>query len=163
MYSLLIHKPSKLYLGYNDGKAYIVGFKNAHHARVVSRKLSGTLPELKLRRSNYENIAPAINDGLLSFGMDFGLINVTMDPDALLEIPLSKNGGRPVKSRGDVSLDYRVMSMNSQDVFSYPFDKRIGLIIPDEIVEESDDSIKYMCQVLDPVDNIEMFRSSLKL
>lgn len=162
MFSLLLHKPSKLFMGYNDGRSYIVGFKNAHHARVVSKRISGLPPELKLRRSNYENIAPAINDGLLSFGLDFGLDNVTIDPDALLEIPLSKKD-TPLRNRKAISFDYGVVQMEPRTLYGYPFDKHIGLILPDEVVEESEDSIKYICQVLDPVENIEMFRSSLKL
>lgn len=147
-----------MYFGHTyQSKSYVIGFRDPMHAWSVCKKL-GPHPKLRLRRNEYQDISRDINDGLLDFGIVFDINNVTIDMDALLEISWDKKNTR------QSSLEYDVYDLREEVLISYPFEKCVGIIFPERLLRnKGEESFKFVCNVIDPVENIELFRSSLKM
>lgn len=156
MYSVLVHKGTKMYLGLShESHHYVVGFKNLKQANMVSKRV-GPRPQLKIHRTFYENIASTLNDGLADSGLGYNFTDVTIDTEAVLEVPWDE--------LTPSILPYRAIQVPFQQIISWPFEKRLGIIMADEMLKNSNtSSFNFICQVIDPVEDIEMFRTSLRM
>jgi hypothetical protein len=162
MYSLLVHKASNMYLGHiHKDRSYVIGFKERQHAIRVCRKI-GETPRINIERSDYENISKHINDGLIDYGIiGLNFTNVTIDTQAILEI---HHDNVPLRNNKQIAQPYKILDLSQETLMSFPFEKRVGIIMPEtEVMTDARGKFSFIASVLDPVEDIEMFRSGLSM
>jgi hypothetical protein len=116
---------------------YVIGFKNVTTARKVHYFIN---PEPKLLLICNEYIEKQVE-------MHNQNITIHIDPKATLFIP--KMRGSFLDPMNDANFH---MSHHKEDEFlRFPFEKNLGIIMPYELFEESDDEFIFKAVVVDPI------------
>lgn len=152
-------------LSVNHVHQYVVGFPNATLTRRVLRYLPSN-PSLGLQRHFFEDINLDVKRGLMA--MDVPVTDMPneliIDTAALLTIPKL----HPVELYDDISSSdddecYDLFTMDMMDFFMMPLEKNVGIIIPDETLEDSESHYIFRSYVVEPTNDVNNFRKSLRL
>lgn len=142
-----------------DGKTYITGFNNIAMVSRTSQQIK-VPPVVNLDRSLVMDITDDLKEGLNSYGFkdeDMTFTSITIDTEALLTIEKEKD---PALRNGDnVVID----TLDPGDFMYLAFEKNLGLIMPYATYLDNDEYLVYQSNVVDPSNDPELFRKSLKL
>lgn len=151
--SIVRNKNTMLGCKYNS-RSYVIGFQNNFHGEMVRRIVDDSSTDnIMLMRYLIEDISQDVNYGLRKFGMNKSVENITIDVMATLIIPKSK--------RKDMNLEIEKIDIG--DFMMFPLAKQIGVIIPMDILEDSEKSIVFQSQVVDPIDDVELFLQNMSV
>lgn len=124
-----------------DNKDYIIGFKNAYIARKVQYNMHPE-PKIILLKSN-------------TMSIEKENINIYIDNDASLFIQkLQGDYYNPINDGG-----YHMKNENLDNFMLFPFTNSIGIIIPYNLIDETNDEYIFKCIVLDPSPMVELFKA----
>lgn len=134
-------------------KSYIVGFSHRPYAEYV-RTFVHENTKMIIKNSEVENVAEQIKDGLYDRGiMGFNIDTVNVDESATLMIDKKLNINKMACLMDDVSLE---------ELLSIPFSNGIGVVFAFDIIDNGEESIMFSAQVLEPINNMTIFRNRLK-
>lgn len=145
------HKSDLLSVVHNH-KKYVIGTHSRDIANIIRRKL-GHEGDLYLGRKNIYDVTHDVNQGLRSIGLDVNVQKVTIDTHAELTIINKETEG----------VDYNITLIEPEEFLLYPIQKNIGIVMPYDLIKENGFIVTYMTNVVDPCDDFESFRKSLKL
>lgn len=154
MYSIL--RSQSTYLGYVDKrKSYVIGFKQEKHALHV-RDRAQRVPKLHLHRREFLDVTKDIKWGLENMGVEgIDVANVVIDTQAILHVCYNKDeDGQPSP--------FEVYPIEERDLIAFPFDKNVGVIIPETVIMADENEIVFASQVIEPMNSITQFRSLLE-
>jgi hypothetical protein len=139
---------------------YVIAFDNKTIARSVHYCIHPN-PSFRLERGSGIDISTDVNRLLLDSGVHTVSETITIDVLAQLYIPKMQHPGgmhNPLNDGG-----FHLEELLQEDVYMYPFEKNIGVIIPHAINWESGSQMVFFSQVIEPVDSIKQFRKTLEL
>ena len=120
----------------------------AVHRPDIRERLRGRIGNIRIRRSEYDNIAADVSDYLKD--IDIMYDKITIDTAAEVEIfeqpKLLKEVHKPV---------------SAQELLLYPFRYYLGIIVPYMIVGDTGSSVVMQAYVIDPVEDYGLFVRSL--
>lgn len=134
-------------------KPYVIGFTNKVNA--LTLKESITLePFCHLLRNNISEVSDELNTGLRKFGIDSNLSDFTIDVDAKLTI---------MKKDQDDKRDYNLIleTMDYGEFLLTPITRHVGVVMPTDLILEDRFKFEYLCQVIDPVEDLNVMREGL--
>lgn len=138
---------------------YIVVFKTDKMARKVQYTMHPD-PIMRIERENFMDITEDVTNGLSQMGLDHLVQgNISIDVSSRLYIPKSTEPGGVSNPMNDGG--FHLASSPMEDLFMYPFEKNIGLIMPYDVSWEDNKQIVLTCQVLDPVESTFHFAKNL--
>lgn len=136
-------------------KNYIIGFQQKKHAIIVHNNIcTNSINNIMLLRYYIENVSDEVNTGLKLLGVDNINTDISIDLEASLIIPKRK-------VNKNYNEDITIEDLNFEKFLMYPFDKNIGISLPFTLEENTDDKFIFTAQVIDPCDNIDIFRKNL--
>lgn len=140
-------------------KHYVIGLQQRKHADMLKRIINKqNVDNIMLLRHCIDDVSDEINKGLAVLGMDEMSVNdVTVDVDATLIVPKKK-----LTSVYDV-MPTSVDEILFEDFLMFPFNRHIGVALPYEILEDDEKQLVFLTQVIDPTQDTELFRRSLKI
>lgn len=146
-----IHHPTHLGF-FHDNKPFIIGFTRSQEVIYATRMISQNVTPSLL---NYHgrDVTEIVEQGLLEMGRPRQLSEIRVQEHALLR--LSKEI-TPM-------FDWMIDSIPTHFFFQYPIHKGIGIVMPMQKTIETDTEIIYTCQVVEPMNDIDLFRKSLHL
>ena len=148
---LLRHKNS--FVGVRKGiNQYVVGFFKPSYVHLAKRVID-TSRDLYLEAASFD-VSNDVNDGLESMGVGKKVSDLSVDINAKLTIPVVNE---PVGTGVDVEF------YKTSDFIMLPFEKRLGVVIAEELQEAKDSHWIWTCQVIDPCEDVEHFRNNLKM
>lgn len=139
---------------------YVIAFDNKTNARSVHYCIHPN-PVFRLERGSEIDISTDVNRLLLTSGVNTVSETITIDVLAKLYIPKMQHPGgmhNPLNDGG-----FHLEELLQEDVYMYPFEKNIGVIIPHGIDWETSSQMVFHSQVIEPVDSVNHFRKSLEL
>lgn len=160
-YTTIRNVQKRSLLGLTDpktNKPYVIGFPKHHMAQRACTWLP-TEPLIKLQRGAHDNMTTEFNETLVEIGLGkFVVDNLMVDCGALLVVPK--------RSKGDIDdveaiNNYKVFNIPSEEFTLYPFERSIGIIVPQETVRETKKTITYLSMVIDPCFNANLFAKHL--
>lgn len=144
-------------IGFVHGtKPYILGFAS-RGLSMYTREIIQDKPNIHVMRRYYDNVTNTINEGLKYLDVDRQIADVTLDMDAHVTIIKKDDGG------GDIADRYDVQDVSFDDFLLYPFNKCLGVALVTKIIDDDDKKVVYTAQVIDPCDDIDLFRNRLRL
>lgn len=123
---------------------YVIGFKNIVMARNVQYNLHPE-PRIILDRANITEIS-VLEDCM------------TIDLNSKLYIQKYNGSAQDPLNDGH----YHINTEDELNFLQYPIDKMIGVIMPNELLDEDDDNFIFESQVIDPFFKAEFYRSRLR-
>jgi CRISPR/Cas system-associated protein Csx1 len=140
---------SKNLLGLTDRKSkpYVIGFIDKSLALHVSKNITID-PNCYILRGITHDISDDVNSGLKSMGINEIIDDICIDVNAKLTI-MKKPESDPVKT------DFFIETMDYGVFMMYPFEKMVGVILPNFIMDEDDHKMEFESQVIDPSDNLK--------
>lgn len=140
-------------------KNYIIGFKHKKHAILVHNNIyNNIINNIMLIRYYTEDISCEVNKGLQAIGIDEDISDINIDLNATLIIPK-----RSIDYDSINGVDINIEMLSFSEFLMYPFDKNIGISLPYELDETVDDKFIFSTQVIDPCNNINIFRKNLSI
>jgi hypothetical protein len=139
---------------HQGGKTYIVGFPVTEHAKYV-RKYANVSSRMRLTMSKgTENVSKVVKQGLAEdFGItDFNVGEIIINEQAILTISKKININKTALALQEMPLTEFIM---------LPFTKNLGIVMPVEIVVDEDKQIVFEAQVVNPVNNPDLFQMRL--
>jgi hypothetical protein len=149
-----LHSEHNYALGFHQaGRTYIIGFPARQHAEHV-RKYASVSSKMKLTMSKgTQNISKVVKAGLEELGItDINVGDIVINEQALLFIEKR------------VNINKQALIMDEQplsDFIMLPFTKNIGIVMPSEIVIDEPKRIVFEAQVINPVNNPDLFQMRL--
>lgn len=138
----------------HEGKPYVIAYNNFRLAHRIGRIMKSP-PDITLHRDTVIDVTREVNNLLMDIGFkESDFQEITLDISAQLHIQKA-----PKNEITDVNYDLEVMDQS--DFFFLNFGKNLGLIMPQEKIEETDDKVVFLSSVVDPAINIDQFRKSL--
>ena len=138
---------------FHNEKHYAIGFKNQILARHVQYNLFHTLDTAK---------DPIIylckKDTDSTINIDFKSKQATMSFCNNADLYIQK--AKPISDR-IVYSPYHLDVVPEKTFLCYPIDQNIGIVIPEEIVEEDDDIMVLQCQMIDSFFIPDYYRKQL--
>lgn len=149
----------------NCATSYIIGFTKSNMARHVMHTMH-PMPSNRLIRSEQVDITRDINNGLKTIGINntYLVQDLKLDTNARLLFQKYKgdcNQGMNPFNNPLADGGFHLDSIKSEDFLSYPFSHNLGIIIPLENINETDEHTMYSCMVVDPAFNEGMFKAQL--
>lgn len=145
------HKSDLLSVVHNQ-KKYVIGTHRRDIADVIRKKM-GHEGDLYLGRKNVYDVTHDVNQGLQSIGLDVNVQKVTIDTHAELTIVNKETEG----------ISYNIDLIEPEDFLLYPIHKNIGIVMPYDLIKDNGYILTYLTNIVDPCDDYESFRKSLKL
>jgi hypothetical protein len=142
---------------------YIIGFeKNAFRRRVLLDLPSK--PVLELQRHYFEDINLEVKQGLMSLNIPITDIpnEIIIDTAALLTIPKVQPFERFGEEK-EYDVTYSVFTMDMVEFLSLPFEKNVGIVMPHDMLEDSETQYIFRSYVIEPPNDVNNFRKSLRL
>lgn len=150
------HVKKKNLLGITDSmsnKPYVIGFPKHQMAQKLCSLLPAD-PSIIVQRMSNDNLTLDFNESLSDVGLEhFRVDKLTVDYGAKLVIPK--------RTIGESMTDYMVHNIESSDFLLYPFEKSIGIIIPQDYIRETKTNITYFAMIIDPCFNANLFMKGL--
>jgi len=133
--------------------SYVIGFQNRKMAASVADLLQKD-PKITLTPSsiNNEEQMKATDIGMPDMAISF----LNMDTRAELVVPKKDKNS-------DCDVKYMLSDMDIDTFYTLPFERNIGVIVPFEQISESDECLVFASTVIDPVQDIQKFASSLEV
>lgn len=139
-------------------KNYIIGFQHYKHANLVNENIcKDSINKIMLLRHHIENVSREVSNGLKAIGSYESYDNITVDLTASLIIPKS-----PDSEIQNVNNNFIVSKLAFEEFLMYPFNKNIGISLSYELEKENNHFI-FTSQVIDPCDDIKLFREKLHI
>ena len=136
-------------------KNYIIGFQKPIHAKLVHENIcNDSINKIMLLRHCIENIGKDVSNGLKVLGIDESYDDIGIDLNASLIIPKSK-----IINKNN---DLIISELKFEEFLIYPFNKHIGVTFSYELEKENDYMI-FTSQVIDPCNDINLFREKLHI
>lgn len=145
------HKSDILSVVHNQ-KKYVVGTHSRAIAEGIQKKL-GHEGSLYLCRKSVYDVTQDVNEGLRSIGLDVNVQKITVDTHAELTIVDKNTDG----------INYNLNLVEPEEFLLYPIHKNIGIVMPYDLIKDNGYIVTYLTNVIDPCDDFESFRKSLKL
>jgi hypothetical protein len=124
---------------YHLGAHYVVGFKNVNMVRKVHYSLNPQPNLLIVRDTNID-----LHDELEVNGYD---IPLKLDVNATLFIPKLKGCFMdPMNDTG-----FHISEYEENEFLKFPITKNIGIVLPYNLVEETDEEMMFKAYVIDPL------------
>jgi hypothetical protein len=146
-------------------KPYIVGFANRHTA-VYIKEVINREPDIHIMRRYYDNVTQEINEGLNDKEIDFKVSDVYIDIDARISI-MKKSDDQYVYDYNDlyktVDDEYIIDDVLFEQFILYPFHKCLGVALATNIWEDKENMVVLSAQIIDPCDDVDMFRKRLTI
>lgn len=144
-------------IGYVHGtKPYVMGFANRGLA-MYTREVIQDSPNITVMRRYYDDVTKTINEGLKYLDIDKQIADVTLDMDAHVTL-LKKDDGCE-----DISEKYDIEDVAFDDFLLYPFNKCLGVALVTRIIDDDNKKVVFTAQVIDPCDDVDLFRNRIKL
>ena len=138
----------------HNNRSYMVGFSKPHLANLTRSKL-GPVDSLYLQRKYIYDVTDEVNAGLKLMNItDIRVNKITMDTHAELTLYKATKG---------LCNDYDIEKVSTEDFLMYPIEKNIGIVMPYDYIEENSEVMKMTSNVVDPCDDFDRFKKSLKL
>lgn len=146
-----IHNPTHLGF-FHENKPFLIGFTRSKEVVYTSRMISKNVTPSLL---NYHgrDVTDIVAQGLLEMGRPRQLPEIRVQEHALLR--LSKEYA--------VTFDWMIDSVGTDYFFQYPIHKGVGIVMPMEKKIETDNELIYTCQVIEPLNDVDLFRQNLHL
>lgn len=136
-------------------KNYIIGFQKHIHAKLVHENICiDSINKIMLLGHCIENIGKDVSNGLKVLGIDESYDDIGIDLNASLIIPKSKIINK--------NSDLIISELKFEEFLMYPFNKHIGVSLPYEL-EKNNDYMIFTTQVIDPCNDINLFREKLHI
>lgn len=136
----------------HNHNSYIIGFLSRDDAQHV-RKFTHINTEAKLNKFATRDVTMDVLDGLHNKGIfPSSFETVKVDESAELVISKKININKLPCEMVDVSLT---------EFITIPFQNSLGIIFATDIIDETKESFIYEAQVVEPCNNVELFRHSL--
>lgn len=149
--SLLRTKDNLLGLRHTN-QSYVIGFLYKCHATEVRKYVSLSSP-MKLTNYVTSNKAPIMNDMLHGRG----LLNITLD-----NVNICENAHLTISKKININKTGCVpQEVTFSEFIMYPFTKNIGIILPQELLDENKTEFVFEAQVVEPSLNINLFQQHL--
>ena len=149
---LLRHKSS--FVGVRKGShQYLVGFFKPSYVQMTKRVLDVSR-DLHLESATFD-VSRDVNDGLQSLGVRKRVEDLSIDVHARLTMPVMKEE----VGTGGVDVEF----YRTSDFLMLPFEKRLGVVIAEDLQDTRDNHWVWVCQVIDPCEDFDQFRNSLKM
>lgn len=151
---------------------YVVGFRNVMLARLTQYKINPQ-PSFRLERSQVIDISNAVDLSLENIAKEYPTIGplfgqtqeekgqITIDVGSkLFASKMVHPGGvwDPLNDGG-----FFLEQVPVENLYMLPFNTNVGVVLPRELIEETDRELVFDCEVIDPVESTWHFRKSLKL
>lgn len=121
-------------------KHYVVGFKRVSMANKVNR-LIHQAPKLYLERSKIIDVSRDVYGNLAAMGIQTEIPSILVDTAAKLTV---------LKDTNDVVRDTEVHRLATEEMFMYPFERNLGVIMEYDMYSEDSEKIVFLCNVIDP-------------
>ena len=95
--------------------------------------------------------------------IDFDIKNTTVSKDTNIVIELNAVLTIPTLEEPSSVSGVEVEFYPAHDFFKLPYEKQLGIVIPEEIYETEIESWSFLCQTMDPCNNLEDFRNKLSI
>ena len=138
-------------LGFNHQYMnYIIGFQKRKHARLVYKNVNqSSFKDIKLVRSEPTNVGKEVSYNLANKEE----MDITIDMTATLIIPKV--------ALEDFKLE--IIELEFEEFLMYPFTHHIGVTYLDKIIENNQEQFIFSSQVVDPCDDLDVFRRTLSI
>lgn len=146
-----VHQPT--HFGFQQGnKSFVLGFLRSsdvvYTTRVITKNVKGSLLGYQSR-----NVADIVNEGLLEMGVPRQMEEIRVQELALVQ----------VSKEPSPYFDWMIDTIPTDYFITYPFSKGIGIVLATSKAFETDSDIVYHCQVVEPVEDTELFRKNLRM
>ena len=133
-------------------KPYVIGFNSNLHAAKVRDNI-GRIQDIWMPRTATENVKNEVNIGLQQLNIDIIVPDVTVETNVLLHIP------KKIKNIDNVNLT--IEKVDYGQFMLLPFNKYIGIVIANELFDETDEQFIFSSDVVDPCETPFLFARSL--
>lgn len=139
------------------GRTYLLGFTQRHDAVKTRRAININKLDIEIHRRMYEDVSKDVLEGLSRFNINNIVIpSLTVDVEAKLIVPI----GKPTDNYLTCNFD----DVSTEDFMHMPFSRNIGVaFIMEESFESDDSKLVFHTHVIDPCENLEFFKNSLRL
>lgn len=148
-------KQGNKYVGLHDkDHSYVIGFRSPVQARHVQYNMHPE-PDLTLRRLNQKmDVSFEVSLGLRELQVEKQLRSpIVIDPDVILRVPKAPQRESVLNDGG-----YHLATVVADDFICMPFTHFVGIIIPNDVLEENDDEIFLECDLVEPIFDPDMFQ-----
>jgi len=133
---------------------YIVGFQKRKHAKLVYKTINkSSIKDIKLMRSEPVNVGKEVSYNLVNKEE----MDITIDMTATLIIPKAN----VLDVLNDLKLE--IIEIEFEEFLMYPFTHHIGVTYLEKIIENNKEQFIFTSQVVDPCDDVDVFRRTLSV
>lgn len=178
-YSLIKKNNVSLSVAHNN-KNYLIGAANYQVAHIIKSNLENNNSKLYLYRPNVHDITKDVHFGLSAMNMNHIKVNKitigtnvelsiykdhTLYPRSTIDGYHSYDNKYDSNSESDTDKEnlFSIEKIHAQDFLMYPIEKNIGILIPYEYVRENSEVITFMSNIVDPSDDPELFKKTLRM
>jgi len=147
---------------------YVIGFEKSALSKKVIYNLPSK-PVLELRRHYFEDINLEVKRGLMSMNIPITDIpnEIIIDTAALLTIPkvhpFERFGEHDATHDATYDATYDVYTMDMVEFLLMPLEKNVGVVMPHQMLEDSETQYIFRSYVIEPPNDVNNFRKSLRL
>lgn len=133
------------YVGVRRGKdQFILGFFKPNLVHMAKRVIDVS------RELQFDSNYPASYDGLSDAIRDEA--DLTVDIGTVIHLPTLSE---PVSSNVEVEF------YKTSDFMKLPYERKLGVVIPEEIIDTQETFWAFACRILDPCEDLDEFRKRL--
>ena len=132
-------------------KHYVVGFSN----QVLARHVQYNLPQEPIVYITKKD------QNCLDIDLEFNNTNLKVALYASAELYIQKTKYIDDAIDSILYSPYHLDTVKYEDFMCYPIDKMLGIVLPEEIIEEDEDLMVLHCQVIDPLFIPEYYKKKL--
>lgn len=140
------------------GQSFVIGFRDVRMARKIQYNLAPNV-EPFLLRSHIEDITDEVNCSLRQMQANTISGKVVIDVKAQLHIQKLDDTLPPQLNDGMFHLE----TLDYSDFMMFPFEKNLGIIMPYEVLVETEHHFTLLSNVIENSDSSETFRKSLDM
>ena len=167
----VLKQGSKTFGVRHNGLSFVVGFRAVAHARRTQYTMHPELPPTLIRKGSVWDLPKSDSPTVIADSSNptskLPKAAMNFERNASLVIPKScesdeefsrgSNGSsyndnnNSIRRQAMQDGNFHMVSLSQVDFFTLPFTRNVGIIIPTEILAETDSEITCLCNVLQPV------------
>jgi hypothetical protein len=147
--------PSRSLMGFNHATtSYVVAFQHKKHARLVWSFAHEATP-MQIKLLNMKNITSQVEEVCK-------VPHGTFDKVGLPQVHADFNAKFCISKKPNINkLGCTLEEMTDLEYMALPFQQNIGVVMPRKIIEHTQREIIFESEVIDPVQDIDLFKRML--